>query len=234
MNLGELYQKLSYGPLQELAIAGEGSGNVPSQHQPRMTLATNAALNALYTIFPLQTKTIVIETIAGIHSYPLRRKHALTDPDPTPLKFIKDLGSDPFLGDVLRVDGIYDREHRRLPVNERGNEYSWFVPAFDTVAMDYPLDNERYFLEYRARHPELTADGDPAEQAIQLPFELQQALLHHIAHTIYGGMSMEGALAKSQNHISAFEAQVAMHDENNTFNQSWVDFNVKPQLRGWI
>jgi hypothetical protein len=105
--------------------------------------------------------------------------------------------------------------------------------------MDYPVAGQRYFVNYRKAHPELPTDPDELEQLglenieIVLPRELEAALMHFIASDIYGGMSMESSMAKSNKHLERYEAACVFHELNNTFNGSVAETNMKPDLGGW-
>ena len=219
MNVENLLQKLSFGPLSELAIAGDGSGVVPTPNIPKIILRVNNALSALYTRFPLEKKAIVIETRNGLWAYPLRREFAITSDSTEPNKFIIDSPAQPFLGDVLMVDGIANAENCALPFNVANDEESWHKVSYDTISSNHINDQERLFVHYRARHFEFDLNKPELETEIRIPSSLEAALLAHIAGNIYANMSMEGALAKAQAHLSNYENECSFHEERNTFAQ---------------
>lgn len=234
MKLSEVFQKLSFGHLRELAVAVAGSIN--SDDQPTLCVATNTALIALYTRFPLMLRELELETVDGRFEYPLRRDFALTSGSAEPIKFIKDSAGNLFTGDVLKVVGIIDgTSGDPLPLNDRNHELSWFTAAYDVLRMGYPKTGDRYLVEYRAKHDDIpVVVSDPTQVEIAVPSVLETALLHHIAGTIYGGMSIEGALGKSQMHMAAYEAECGHHEQINTFDQWFAPSNLKPEIGGWV
>lgn len=236
MLLTEAHQKLAFGPLSELSIGGNGTGVIPPDKLPQVNFRINNALIALYTRFPLRLKTVELETVTGIHTYFLRREFAQTSPSTELNKYLKDHPSDPFLGDVSKIHGVIDAATGMpLPLNDQHNELSWFLPSFDSLRMGYPRTGDRYWIEFRARHEEIPLQPqDPGTVELVLPPELHPAFLAHVAGHVYGNMSMEGALAKSQNHLATYEAECQFHEERNTFDQWATDSNIKMQLGGWI
>jgi hypothetical protein len=238
MNFFELLQKLSYGPLAELAIGGTGSGSVPTENIPKLAHHTNDALIALHTRFPLRLKIIDLETVDGVFEYHLRRPFALTSGSTEINKYIKDSNLDPFLGDVLKVNNIVDAATGfDVPLNKRGNELSWFVSGYDSLRMFYPVTGAIYKIEYRARHAALPVNPSEQEQndfQIQIPPELENALVAHIAAGVYGSMSMEGSLMKSQGFMATFENEVALQDNTNTWDQHHASENHAFYRGGWV
>ena len=253
MNLADLLAKLSYGPLSELAMAGEGSGVVPAASIPKLIIAINDALVKLYTRFSLERKTLVLETVDGIYAYRLTQEYAQTSSSNQPNKYIKDSVVYPFTGDVLQVVGVMGNaaklptdpeyitqprlpvsDYIDLPLNDRNDRLSWHTTAFDTLSMDYPKTGDRYFVLYRAKHaPIPLVPANAAAVDIRLPDVLESALLAYVAYRIYGGMSMEMAVSKSRIHLQVYESECAELENQNLFNQSEASTNMKPVLHGW-
>ena len=234
MNLAEWLQTLSVGPLEEQPIGGSGSGVVPVENIPKIVLRLNNALTALYTRFPLQIRQIVIATVDGRYNYPLEQRFAQTSASTEPVKFIQDTVAEPYLGDFLKLQAVYDALHAELPINDKNDPLSWHQTAYDTLTMDYPLTGTSFFVEYRAQHARIPlVPVDPTEITIRIPPALESALLHHVAGHLYGNMSMEGAMAKSQAHLLAYESECAFHEASNTFVSSTDSANRKPTVGGW-
>lgn len=237
MNFSELLQKLSYGPLAELAIGGTGSGTVPSENIPKLAHHTNNALIALHTRFPLRLKVLDLETVDGIYEYFLRRQFATSSGSTEINKYIKDSMLAPFTGDLLKINSISDANGCSLPLNQKGNELSWFTSGYDSLRMFYPVTGTVYKIEYRARHLALSVNPDNAEQEsfqLSIPPELEPALVAHIASGVYGSMSMEGALAKSQNFMATYENEVAIQENVNTWDQHHTAENAAFERGGWV
>lgn len=254
MNLTELLQKLSYGPLAELAVAGEGSGAVPPANVPRLVIPINDALRKLYTRFALQKRTVILETVDGVYAYQLAARFAQTSGSSEPNKYLKDTPAMPFLDDVLQVTDILgnlaslptdpkyitqpradENDYVPLALNDRNDRLSWHTLSYDTLGMDYPKTGDRYFIQYRAKHAPIPLQpADTSAVEIRLPDLLEPALLSSVAASVYGGMSMETALAKAQMHEKNYEMECQRLEGQDLFLQFNEGTNVKPALRGWI
>lgn len=236
MNLADALKALSLGHLAEQAVAGEGTGVMPVASYPRMINRLNTGLLALYSRFPLHTRVVTIATVDGRRTYPLQAKYAQTSASAEPDKFIQDSVADPFTGDLALVVGVQDEDHCDLPLNDRSHPLSWHLPLADTLVMDYPRTGDSYFVEYRARHPELPVDAEESELAtiqILLPPQLHEALQLHVAASVYGSMSMDGALLKSQKLMAMYEAECARHELIGTFAESVALSHTKLEQRGF-
>lgn len=254
MNLTELLQKLSYGPLSELAIAGEGMGEVPIENIPKLIIPINDALTKLYARFTLAKETVILETVDGIYAYRLAARFAQLSGSDEPNKYLKDTVGHPFLDDVLQITDVLgnqaalptdpnyitqprldENDYVALPLNDRNDRLSWHTTRYDTLSMDYPKTGDRYFIQYRAKHvpiPVVPADTDAIE--ILIPSTLEAALLAYVAKAIYGNMSMESALGKSRMHLAIYEEECAALEAKDAFSQFAESSNLKPQLRGWV
>ena len=237
MNLATILSKLSLGPLSEQSAYGTGSGTIETDKVPQLVHHIGQALIALYTRFPLQIRHIELATVDGLFEYPLQARFAQTSSSTEINKFIQDSAFAPFTGDVLKITAISDAATGcELPLNKRHDELSWYTTAYDTLRMGYPKTGDRYRVEYRARHAALNPDptGDLAAIEIRLPDELIPALLAHVAGHVYGGLSMEGALAKSQGHLATYENECQLHENSNTWDQHAEPHNTKFRAGGWV
>lgn len=238
MQLSDAFEKLSFGPLSDLSIGGNGSGTIPEAKQPQVINRINGALLALYTRFPLQLRTIRIETSSLLHLYPLRRQFAETSDSLEPIKFIKDSTAQPFLEDVAKVIGIANHDNKAMGLNNSNDPESWHLIAYDTLSFDYPKDLAQFFVHYRARHALIDLkEANPENTEIRIPPELESAFMHHVAGNIFSGMGMEGSLAKSQGHLSAYENECSFLDDQNTFDQwsmpSGLTYDTF-RAKGWV
>lgn len=236
MNLANVLQQLSYGHIGELAIGGMGTGSIPTEHVPRLAQLTGNALVALYTRFPLRVRSLELETVDGVFEYALRVPFAQTSSSTELNKYIRDNAFDPFTGDVLKITSITEAATGcSLPLNKTGDERSWFITSYDQVRMGYPKTGDRYRIEYRARHAELPVNpAAPEEVEIRVPPELVPALLVHVASNVYGGMSMEGALAKSQGFMATYEGICQQHETGNTWDQHHTAQRTSFERGGWV
>jgi hypothetical protein len=228
-------QKLSYGALADLSIGGEGTGVIPDNQLPKLMVRANNALVALYTRFPLQIRTLILEAVDGISTYHLRAEYAQTSGSTQPTKYIKDTVADPFLGDLLQIEHVYDGEHNELPFNVRNDECSIRTTSYDSLELELPKTGDRYHIEYRARHevfPLVPADLSLLQ--VRLPAQLEEAFMAHIAGNVYGAINSPQAMAKGQELLARFEAECAFLEDRNAVSQSQVSENSSFERGGWV
>lgn len=241
MILAELFKKISYTHLSELSISGEGSGQIIEAHHPKMIQRINECLLALYARFPLRIRTIVIETYAALNEYSLRPEYALFSGSLEFYKYIIDTNALRFPNDVLMIESIVDEDGEPIGLDDANDDKSWHTISYDTLSIDAPFSGERFKIRYRAMPDEIVfGPWDDVglvtgikNQVIPIPRTLEAALLAFVAGHIYGNMSMEGALAKSQNFLDMYENECKIVEERNLLNSSPGNTNLKPQLNGW-
>lgn len=233
--LSDIARDLSLGHLADLPAFGIADGVIEPSQQTKLLLRTNDALRAIYTRFPLQVRTLVIEAVDGMHLYPLRQEFALTSGSAEPVKFIKDSVAEPFLEDVLGIEHVYDGEHCELALNDREDPTSLHTPAFDVLQIDKPVTGDRYHVEYRALHAAVPMETtDLSTVRLRVPAALLTAFKALIAAGIHEGAGNEGSMAKAAGLAAIYEAECARLEHANTLNHSMVDTNTKPQRGGWI
>lgn len=232
MNLLELFKKLSYTHLSELSIGGEGSGQVPEEHIPKLVQRNNEGLLAMYARFPLRIKTLTLQTYAAINEYYLLSENSVSAAAPTP--YIIDTVLSPFGDDILMIDSIVDAEGETVPFNDPNEETSWHITGYDSISIDAPEDDLLFKIRYRAKPDEIVYGPPTAETTIiPIPRILESALMCYIAGHIYGNMSMEGAMVKSQHFLDMYETYCQDVENRNLLNSSPGFTNQKPELRGW-
>lgn len=234
MKLADVFKKLSFSYLSELSISGEGSGQIVEEHRPKIIQRINEALLTLYTRFPLRVKTLTLETFSTVNEYYLRPEYAVTSDSVEAIRYIIDTEQMPFANDILMIENIVDVDGFSVPFGDAESECSWRLPQYDTIVIDAPIDATRFRIYYRAM-PEEVPFGplNPNNVEIRLPRILENALLAHVAGNVYGNMSMEGALAKSQNFLDTYENECKILEERNVLNTSIAHTNIKPKLNGW-
>lgn len=235
MTLEELFKKLSYTHLSELSISGQGSGQVVEEHQPKLIQRANECLHALYARFPLRIRTIVLETYAAVNEYFLRPDFALFSGSMETYKYIIDTDDIPFPNDVLMIESVVDEDGELIAVNDANDDDSWHFTGYDSLSIDEPVTGDRFKIRYRAEPDEIPFGPyvDIKNTVIPIPRVLEAAMLAYIAGHTYGNMSMEGAMAKSQNFLDMFENECKIVEERNLLNSSMGNTNLKPQLNGW-
>lgn len=233
MNLRQCFQKLSYTHLSELPIVGEGSGEIPEEHYPKIIARVNEALLALHARFHLQRKKLTLQTFEGLEEYFLDSMHAVSEnADPA---FIIDSVEKPFQNDILMILVIKDKEGCEVPLNDRVADCSWFTTRPDTLLIPNAEEGKQFSIWYSAAPEEITFGPglSLSDTRIPLPRILEPALLAYIAGHIYGNMSMETAMVKSQHFLDMYEMECKTVEALNVLNTSITPTNDRIRENRW-
>jgi len=214
MNVRELYRLLSYGELSNLAISGEGSGNIIESKRPLIIVHLNKALEALFSRFNLREKTLMIELVDGVTNYRLHPMYAWTNKDVANVdhSYIVDNPDDPFTGDLIKVLSAFN-EWGEIPLNEEHDIRSVFTPQVDILQVTNPIQGRTIALTYQAFHDPVLDDSLTYE--IDIPKVLNRAVTAYIAHCVYSGMNTQEAKATAQEHMNMFEGVCLEVEEKN-------------------
>lgn len=232
MQIKDLYRNLSYGVLKNLAMSGEGSGDIREKDRGSVILAANEALLRLYSRFLLREKDVMIQMVDGITNYHLLKRFAqFTDPQVEEYPYIYDMALEPFEEDVIKVLAVYNSDGFQLPLNDNEAPWSLFTPQATVLQVPNPEPNKALAVLYQARHPELEADK--IEQPIELPYVLHGAFYNYIGYQIYTDIGTAESLSKAmlllQNYNTICDDAVA----NDTVQTSIATSNSRFEKRGW-
>ena len=234
MLVTDYFARLSYGPLSNLSLSGEGSGTINTTQHNKLIEHLNTGLQKLYSRFVLREKNAIVEQYAHITFYHLDKRYAKENPvrptDNTP--YLIDLPAEPFEDDVLRILNVYDEygvDRLNLSPDYRMKIYS---PFPNTIQVVDPLQGRPLSVVYQANHRKLEFGVINAE--ITLPSVLESALISYVAYLVYGDMNTEGSLLSAQRHLGDYEKMCATIELNGS---TGVDISPDIQVfhkRGWI
>ena len=234
MNLTELYKDLSHGKLSNLSMSNESNGTISVGGKPKIILATNEALLRLHTKFVLKEDCVLVEMVDHITNYHLLSKFAeSTVPVVQPYTYIKDLGREPFIEDVVRIMNVQDEFGYTYPLNDEGQSNSLFTPQGGVLQVPVPIDGRVLVITYQARHVKLVDDGDEGQE-IFLPDCLHEAMRCYVAYHIFCGVGTQESNAKGQEHLMMFEALCQEALSQDLVSTSLSVTSNRFQLRGWI
>lgn len=235
MKISELFRRLSFGELSNLAISGEGSGTIIEPKHPQIIQYCNDGLLKIFSRFLLQEKDLLIEMVEGVTSYHLKRQYAESSNSDETWVYIKDLPGDPFLEDVIKILAVYGPDGDKLPLNDASREDSLFTPAPDVIQVPYPIGGLALGVLYQARHlPLLDAGETYLEQKIRIPFFLEKALTSYIGHQVFSHMNGPENLLKSQEYEAAYENICAEAEAKDLVNQTFHTTHSKLEQRGFV
>jgi hypothetical protein len=237
MQLLELYRRLSYGELSNLAIGGEGVGVITEDAQPRITEYANEALLRLHSRFLLRENILFLRQIDHLTYYYLLKRFARselkTPPCPnTPHLYILDNDDEPFENDLIKILEVMDQDGCKLPLNDSENCKSLFTPQPNLLQIPDPIADRVLSINYQARHPKLTHTD--VCQEIDLPFALEGALTAYIAHKVFSHMNTQESSAKGAEHLQIYDLICQEVADMDLVSQSRATTTLKFHERGFV
>lgn len=240
MKLSELFRRLSYGELSNLAISNSGSGEIVEAKYPQLIQYANTALTDLHGRFLLNEKEIVIEQVENITNYELKSRHSESEGDAVDL-YIKDTEEDPFRDDLIRVLEVWGISGLKYALNDPENPNSLYTPNAWTLQVPNPIAGQPMALLYQATHAKLNdlvgEDEEPIillDQIINIPHYLENPLQQLIASKVFSHMSGAENVAKGQEHLMAYEAAILLIQDRDLAAQYAHVTHTKLEQRGFV
>lgn len=204
----DLFQRLSFGELSNLAMAVDATGTIQAARRPQVIHFANEALTRLYSKFLLEEGSTEITVVDGQISYPL------------PL-------------DALQVLEVYDSFGLSVPLNNRTDPDKMIVtPTGRTLTISNAEPDTVLEVVYQAKHAVLAAE--PLDQQIFLPDGLYEALTSYIAAKMWGNLNTPEAMATSAMHQARYDAICNEGIQEGWINSGNLIRNVKFRNRGWV
>jgi hypothetical protein len=208
MTVEELFRKLSYGELSNLAIAVDNTGAIKKDKRNQMVFFANEALMRLHLRFPLIMSEKIIEVPLGGHE-------------------------EPFEPDVLQVLSIMTAWGESLVFGTQPIPGAFYVHN-RVLHIPHPVGSELQ-VSFQHRHPELTpiVEDSDLNQEIQLMPELEEALTAYIASKVYAAMNTADAAAAANTYRNRFDGVCS-----EVVNLGLIPGEYLPQQkfhkRGWV
>jgi len=231
MLLSDLFEQLTYGELSQLSITGNGT-RIDNEDYPKMVAHINLALSNLSTRFNMLQKEIIIQQYDHITDYYLRPQFAVNSGSSETYKYLVDTAEDPFLGDVVTVQEIYDELGTEVYINKNVLN-SIYTPAFDTIQIPYPVSTNAISVIYRAKHRKLVVGSSTDLETIEvnIPDFLIVPMSYFIASNLTGPIG-ESGLNESNNYINKYEKAIQIIEMQGLFNRDNMEVdNITSQ--GW-
>lgn len=233
LTVNELFECLSYGELQNLAVSVDGTGTIEESAQPKVIVAANEALLKLCQRFPMIEKQLILETRAHITNYHLIPKYAESSYDKSRVQYpyIKDLHTEKFLDDVLRILCVYDETGVQLPLNNEEHPRSLFTPKTKMLQVPRPVEGGSMSLTYQARHVPLTVED--LEAIVEVPDVLKSALTSYIGYCMFTNIGTAEATAKAAEYMGKYENACSEVEEFDTLSTTVSQTNQRFDKNGW-
>lgn len=237
MNIQELFRRLSYGPLSNLSMSGEGTGAILDDAKPKLISYANEGLLRLHSRFLLRESTLAIQVINSLTYYYMLKRFArseITDPPcpNTPYSYILDSTDEPFQDDLLKILKVTGIDGKEFTLNDNEDRLSLFTPQPNLLQIPIILPDELLSIQYQARHP--TLDYADETQEMDLPFALEGALVAFVAGEVFSHMNGADNSAKGAEHMNRFEGICMEVEATDLISQSVSSIGSKFQQRGFI
>lgn len=234
MKVSELFTRLSYGELSNLAIGGDGSGSIPEASQPKIISYTNDGLLRLYSRFVLKENSIVLNLNEGITNYRLTKRYALSNNNPIvgDVQYIIDSEEDPYTEDLIRILQVTNAYGERLVLNDMDDSNSLFTPEPNMLQIPNPVTGAGIGIVYQANHSVLLYDDLDAD--IEIPITLIKALTSYIAYQVYDHMNGQDNAVKAATYIQLFNGICEEITEKDLVNSSVSTSHTKFDDRGFV
>lgn len=240
LKIEDLFSKLSYGELSNLAISNSGSGEIIEEKWPQLIGYTNDALTALHSRFLLIEKELILEQVADETRYHLSSRYAEFAGADSGVEhhYIKDQEDDPFNDDLLKVLAVWGAGGQ-YPLNNADNPYSLFTPRPTLLQVPNPIAEQPLSVIYQAKHPKLFSvppeeEDNVLDQIIEIPHYLENALQLMIAHKVFSHMNTPENSMKGQEHLAAYEATCLDIEQGDLANQTSQTSHTKLEQRGFV
>lgn len=227
MNVEDLFAALSFGELNSLSMALDGSGDIDDLNKSKVIYYANQALTALYTRFPHKRNYVDIELQEDLKRYYLKDEFAVSNTDVanTSPRYILDSVAEPFDRRLSKIVSIYDPDaecyrNQDLLINDFGAEAAVKTLGYNGFLVNEHITGNVLTVEYQCLHPKLNfKEPDDAEE-IELAPVLEEALTCRIAAKVFGSMGSEEALVKSQSYMNIYETICQRAEADDTLQTS--------------
>ena len=238
MTLEELFQRLSYGPLSNLALSNEGVGGIVDAHKPKVVLYINDALTRLHTRFLLVEHGLILRQVEGISNYELVPENTYTasvsDDPPEAIPYIQDTISKPFEDDLIKILKVYNCHGCEVPLNNEKWRGSYFTPENHVLQIPCPVNGELTHVVYQAKHKRIEFNPAKLGQTITIPPSLEEALTSYVAYLAYSAMNGQENVARATEYLSRYNGICLEVEARGISNTDDNTTNTKLTQRGFV
>lgn len=234
MTLQECLDRLARGKISNLSICEKGK--IKEQALPRVIDALNEALLRLYTVLPLKQNSLIIKLYEGRTEYPLTSAHSITLLEGNrydPYKYyVMDTLENPFLDDIINIEEVFDDLNRHRPLNDPTCSLSVYTPQHNFISTPISPTGRLLNIIYRAKHTVITPMDLLCE--IDIPDNLQGALLSYVAYMLHSTLNTELAVQNSQKYLAEYQSIVNEVIQNGTITPDKLVNGIKFFKRGFV
>ena len=232
MLLTDLLDMLTDGELAQLSIGGSESGTIEASDYRKVVNFINRASKAIHTRFPLLLKQTFIQQYDHISTYYLNIRYAQSNTASTETyKYIVDYSTEPFMGNVLKIDQVYDEDGQEVPLNDTSYTYSVFTPSFNSIQVPYPNSDNALNVIYRSCPDTISKSvSDISNTEIDIPDSVLEPFLTYINYLAYLHFNNG---QEANNLLNKYSAQCLELDRVGMIQTDFTT-NVKLWRDGWV
>ena len=245
LTVNKIFQNLSYGVLQNLAIGEEGSGYILETRRPAVIFNINEALDDLHRRFLLSEKILTLLVFDHITTYKINTEMSFSslginyDPDNVDVDgpYILDSVELPFENDLIKILSAYTGSGYSLPINDINSPSSIFTPHSSLIQIPDPSRMNTLVIEYQALHPRLTYDmgnADALDQEVDIPNVLHSALYSFVAYKTYSNMNTQESSSKAAEHFNMYQGICQNVIEKDLVSEGRPTSDIKFLKGGWV
>lgn len=237
MRLGDFFDDIGLGELSSSNVTELEGYEIRDISLPKVIQSLNQALKLLYSKYPFKQSQVIIQLKHGISRYYLDSDYANSNTDSNFSKYILDTAHEPFIDDLLQIQGVFDENGRELSLNDTFSFYSVNTPEYNCVQVSDEVMNNTKFLTvvYRAAHPRISPNEPRNSKVkINIPASFDAVLATYTASLIFMN---EGGEAYIQIGNALYAKFKSLEQELNTQGIGQVPetgINMKPVLGDWI
>lgn len=176
MLVADIINGLKYGEFRYFNFGETEQEGLAEVHYPMIINLINQGMIEIYSKVPLMYREVLIQPVTQMNIYRLHPKHASTSVNSTATKFIIDTFEDPFKGNIIKIEAVYNEFGIELPMNDKSNIDSVFTPSIDTLQVPKPDERVALGIIYRSMPDQLEETLD-ISQELELPLVYKQALM---------------------------------------------------------
>lgn len=230
MQLGDLFQRLSFGELQNLSMSeSAGVGEIDPKEHDKLAIYTNHAIGQLYARFSYNRGYVRVALSDT------RKTYRILDGDDALLP------GETLVGEVVKILGVQreddpttlENEATTLGINVRDNELAVQISGYDMFRIPNPKSGTILEVEYRARPPRLAVPADLVQELHIAPV-LEEALELSVASRVYSGMNGEANIMKARELLSRYEEACRVIEAEDLLSETETFVGDRLRAGGWV
>ena len=236
MLLSDFFTVLSTGELGGVVLGNRNGTGIAVEDYSTVVSHINLGLTALHTRLLLREEEVFVKEYDNIQLYYLLPQYAISNTASTePYKYIVDSVFQPFQGNVLKIEQVFNEIGLDLPINDPNNRMSVHTPQYNCLQIPFAYATNAVSVIYRANHPRIVvgAGFDPAQVTLEIPDQVVEALACYVGARAFIGNAADNGKNDVNLHLTRFEQLVQQLEQADLLNSNGGT-NLKLRDNGWV